>query len=124
MTQTTPQRLSLPRVLAFSSLSIPLAGVGLPLAVYLSPLYANEVGLGLEMTGLLFMLLRFWDIFTDPVMGYLVDRYRSPLGRVRHWILLSIPILAIATFFIYMPPRTGVDADAARAASAVAIVRI
>ena len=108
MTEQTSQRLSLPRVLAFSSLSIPLAGVGLPLAVYLSPLYANEVGLGLEMTGLLFMLLRFWDVFTDPVMGYLVDRYRSPLGRVRHWILLSIPLLAIATYFVYMPPRTGV----------------
>ncbi|KCZ88294.1 major facilitator transporter [Hyphomonas johnsonii MHS-2] len=84
-----------------------MAGVGLPLAVYLSPLYAKEVGLGLELTGLLFMLLRFWDIFTDPVMGYMVDRYRSPLGRVRHWILLSVPILAIATYFVYLPPRTG-----------------
>ncbi|MEH6487724.1 MFS transporter [Hyphomonas oceanitis] len=108
MTSTPAQRLSLPRVLAFSTLSIPLAGVGLPLAVYLSPLYAHEVGLGLELTGLLFMLLRFWDIFTDPVMGYLVDRYRSPLGRVRHWILLSVPLLAVATYFVYMPPRTGV----------------
>ncbi|KCZ59494.1 MFS transporter [Hyphomonas chukchiensis] len=108
MTSTPAKRLSLPRVLAFSTLSIPLAGVGLPLAVYLSPLYAHEVGLGLELTGLLFMLLRFWDIFTDPVMGYLVDRYRSPLGRVRHWILLSVPLLAVATYFVYMPPRTGV----------------
>lgn len=99
------KRLSLPRVLAFSSLSIPLAGVGLPLGVYLAPLYANEVGLGLELTGLLFMVLRFWDIFTDPVMGYLVDRYRSPWGRVRHWIALSVPILALATYFIYMPQK-------------------
>ena len=101
------KRLSLPRVLAFSSLSVPLAGVGLPLGVYLAPLYANEVGLGLELTGLLFMVLRFWDIFTDPVMGYLVDRYRSPWGRVRHWIVLSVPLLGLATYFIYMP-REGV----------------
>lgn len=102
------RRLSFPRVLAFSTLSIPIAGVGLPLGIYLAPLYANEVGLGLEMTGFLFMLLRFWDIFTDPVMGVMVDRYRSPLGRVRHWILLSVPILGLATWFIYMPPREGV----------------
>ena len=47
MTDASGPRLSLPRVLAFSSLSVPLAGVGLPLAVYLAPLYANEVGLGL-----------------------------------------------------------------------------
>jgi Na+/melibiose symporter-like transporter len=103
MTDAPAKRLSLPRVLAFSSLSIPLAGVGLPVGVYLAPLYAREVGLGLELTGLLFMLLRFWDIFTDPVMGYLVDRYRSPWGRVRHWIVLSVPILGLATYFVYMP---------------------
>ena len=73
MSQSPSKRLSFPRVLAFASLSLPIAGVGLPLGVYLAPLYANEaphgVGLGLELTGLLFMLLRFWDIVTDPVMG-------------------------------------------------------
>lgn len=108
MSQSPSKRLSFPRVLAFASLSIPIAGVGLPLGVYLAPLYANEaphgVGLGLELTGLLFMLLRFWDIVTDPVMGYMVDRYRTPLGRVRHWIILCVPILGISTFFVYMPP--------------------
>lgn len=105
MSQTSSKRLSFPRVLAFASLSVPIAGVGLPVGVYLAPLYANEVGLGLELTGLLFMLLRFWDIVTDPVMGYMVDRYRSPLGRVRHWIVLSVPVLGISTFFVYMPPQ-------------------
>lgn len=104
MSEPDTKRLSFPRVLAFSSLSLPIAGVGLPVGVYLAPLYANQVGLGLELTGLLFMLLRFWDLITDPVMGYLVDRYRSPLGRVRHWILLCVPVLGIATFFVYMPP--------------------
>ncbi|HAY05446.1 MAG TPA: MFS transporter [Hyphomonas sp.] len=104
MNDASPRRLSFPRVLAFATLSVPIAGVGLPLGVYLAPLYAQEVGLGLEMTGLLFMLLRFWDIVTDPVMGYLVDRYRTPLGRVRHWIILCVPILGIATYFVYMPP--------------------
>ena len=105
MTDARGPRLSLPRVLAFSSLSIPLAGVGLPLAVYLAPLYANEVGLGLELTGFLFMVLRFWDVLTDPIMGYVVDRYRSPWGRVRHWMVLSVPLLGLATYFVYMPER-------------------
>lgn len=109
MNDFTVKRLPLPRVLAFASLNIPLAGVALPLTVYLAPLYANEVGLGLELTGLLFMLMRFWDVFTDPVMGVLVDRYPSRWGRVRHWILLSAPILALATYFAYMPSRDGVS---------------
>lgn len=108
MTNTTPKRLGLPRVLAFSTLALPIAGVGLPLGIYLAPLYANEVGLGLGLTGLLFMVLRFWDILTDPVMGFLVDRFPSRIGRIRHWILLSVPILGLGTWFIYMPPREGV----------------
>lgn len=107
MTNTTRKRLGLPRVLAFSTLAMPLAGVGLPLGIYLAPLYADEVGLGLALTGILFMTLRLWDIFTDPVMGFLVDRYASPLGRVRHWILLSVPVLGLGAWFIYMPPREG-----------------
>lgn len=109
MTDLSVKRLSLPRVLAFASLNVPLAGVALPLTVYLAPLYANEVGLGLELTGFLFMLMRFWDVFTDPVMGVLIDRYPSRWGRVRHWILLSAPILALATYFAYMPSRDGVS---------------
>ena len=27
------------------------------------------------------MVARFWDIFTDPLMGALVDRYPSKWGR-------------------------------------------
>jgi Na+/melibiose symporter-like transporter len=110
MTVPSGKRLSLPRVLAFSTLAMPLAGVGLPLGIYLAPLYADEVGLGLALTGILFMTLRFWDIFTDPVMGFLVDRYKSPLGRVRHWIILSVPVLGLGAWFIYMPPREGAGA--------------
>ncbi len=110
MADPARKRLSLPRVLAHASLAMPLAGVGLPVAVYLAPLYAHEVGLGLALTGFLFMLLRFWDIMTDPIMGFLVDRFKSPWGRVRHWIMLSVPVLGLATYFIYMPPRSGASA--------------
>ncbi|MDP3461004.1 MAG: hypothetical protein Q8S09_17160, partial [Hyphomonas sp.] len=52
MSDPKSKRLSFPRVLAFASLSVPIAGVGLPVGVYLAPLYANEVGLGLALTGL------------------------------------------------------------------------
>lgn len=110
MTTPTPGRLTFPRVLAFAGLQIPLSAVGLPLGVFLAPLYAEEVGLGLATTGLVFMLLRFWDIATDPVMGYLVDRYQTQWGRVRHWIVISVPVLAIAAYFLYNPGRGEVGA--------------
>ncbi len=102
MTQET-ERLPLRQILAFSSVGIAIAAIGLPFAVYMPRYYAGDLGMGLELTGLIFMALRFWDIITDPVMGYLVDRHPSRWGRVKHWLALSVPLLMIAAFFLYFP---------------------
>lgn len=94
--------------LAYSSLTIPITAVGLPLSVYLPPLYATEVGLSLASVGFIFMLARFWDVFTDPLLGILVDRYPSRWGRRKHWIALGSPLLMVSAFFTFMPDP-GVD---------------
>ena len=77
-------RLPLPRVLAFASVGMPLAAVGLPMAVFVAPMYAEQLGLGTTMVGLIFMILRFWDLGTDPVMGWLVDTRPTKYGRIKH----------------------------------------
>ncbi len=97
------RRLPFPRVLAFAGVGVPLAAVGLPMAVFVAPFYATELGLGTTMTGLIFMLLRFWDLGTDPVMGWLVDTRPTRFGRVKHWLAASVPVLAISAYFLFMP---------------------
>ncbi len=77
--------------------------MGLPLAVYLPPFYAEEVGLGAVAAGTVFMLTRFLDIFLDPVMGVLSDRTRTPWGRRRIWMLMSVPIMCVAAWLVFMP---------------------
>ena len=96
-------RLSLPRVLAFASVGMPLAAVGLPMAVFVAPMYAEQLGLGTTMVGLIFMILRFWDLGTDPVMGWLVDTRPTKYGRIKHWLVGSVPILMLGAFFMFMP---------------------
>lgn len=91
------------RVLAFASIGMPLAAVGLPMAVFIAPMYAEQLGLGTALVGLIFMSLRFWDMVTDPIMGWLVDTKPTRRGYVKHWILASVPVLMLATIFIYMP---------------------
>ena len=81
MSQLAPNRLPAWRLAAFAALAIPLAGAGLPLAVYLPPYYAQDLGLGLGAVGLIFMLSRAWDAVTDPLVGVLSDRTRSRFGR-------------------------------------------
>lgn len=96
-------RLPLPRVLAFAGVGMPLAAVGLPMAVFVAPMYAEQLGLGTTMVGLVFMILRFWDLATDPVMGWLVDTRPTKHGRIKHWLIGGVPVLMLGSFFMFMP---------------------
>ncbi len=89
---------------AYALPAIPMAGLGLPIAVYLPAFYAEQAGLTVTTVGAIFMLARFWDVFTDPVLGILSDRYTTRWGRRRHWIVLSVPIILLAAWQLFMPP--------------------
>jgi Na+/melibiose symporter-like transporter len=90
---------------AIASPAIPIAGLGLPLVVYLPPFYAdaNTLGLGLTAVSAVFFVARIFDIAIDPVFGVLADKLRVPLGRRKFWLLLSLPIIVLATWKIFMP---------------------
>ncbi len=94
---------------AFALPGAPMAAMGLPIVVYLPPFYAGEMGLGLALVGWVFMITRFWDVFTDPVLGILSDRFQTRWGRRRHWIVISVPITMICVYLVFMPtpPVTG-----------------
>ena len=88
----------------YGTVGIPMAAIGLPFAVFMPHYYATDLGIGLEVVGLIFMAVRFWDMASDPVMGILVDKYPTRFGRIRHWMLASVPILILAGCALYMPP--------------------
>ena len=97
------KKLTTPILMAYGGLAIPLAALGLPLVVYLPPFYAGPVGLGVGTVGIIFMIARFWDIFTDPIMGMIVDRYPSRWGKRKHWIAIGVPVLLIVSWYIFFP---------------------
>ncbi|MDO8409563.1 MAG: MFS transporter [Phenylobacterium sp.] len=100
------------RLAAFASLGVPMAAAGLPLAVYLPPFYAQELGLGLGVVGAIFMLSRVWDALTDPLVGILSDRTRTRFGRRKPWIAAGAPVFALAITAIFMPALFGVQPGA------------
>ncbi len=109
MSRPASERLPAWRLAVFAALAIPLAGAGLPLAVYLPPYYAQELGLGLGAVGLIFMLSRAWDAVTDPLVGVLSDRNRSRFGRRKPWIAAGAPLFALSTAAIFAPGLFGVS---------------
>ena len=95
--------------MAYSGITLPMAAMGMPIAVYLPRFYSEGMGLSLVTVGLVFTLARIWDVITDPIMGMIVDRYDTRWGRRKHWIALSIPILLLAVYMVFMPNREQVS---------------
>ena len=95
---------SVPRLAAFASPALPLAALGLPFTVHLPPYYAGELGLGLATVGFIFFLVRAIDLPLDPLLGVLIDRTRTPIGRFRPWFLAGAATLVVASYLVFMAP--------------------
>ncbi len=92
------------RVLAcYSGISMPLAAMLMPVAVYLPPFYASELELNLATVGLIFTIARFWDVITDPIMGVVIDRFDTRWGRRKHWIAIALPFSMLSVYMVFAP---------------------
>ena len=89
--------------LSYTALNLPTSAAGMPIFIFILPFYADDLGLGLSLVGIIFFLGRFTDILTDPIMGLLIDKFPSRWGKHKHWIFLSAPIFMLATFLIFLP---------------------
>ena len=91
---------------SYGAPAAPLALAGLPLAVYLPVIYADSDGFGLSLAvvGTLLMLSRISDVVTDPLIGYLSDRWKTRWGRRKPWVFVGTPIFAIGMWLLFVPP--------------------
>ena len=99
-------RLRRKQIFLYGLPGLPLAFLGLPLVVFLPPIYAEEFGLGLTAVGLLLMISRFWDLCSDPIAGYLGDRILTRPGRRRIMIYSGAPLLLISCYMLFIPDGT------------------
>ena len=95
--------MSLFQRLSYTALNLPTSAAGMPMFIFILPFYADDMGLGLSLVGVIFFFGRFIDILTDPVMGVLIDKFPSRWGKHKLWIFLSAPIFMLATYVIFLP---------------------
>ena len=96
-------RLTTWQLIAYGQLVVPLAVIGLPVAVYLPPFYSSTLGLDLAAVGIILMLARISDVVTDPLIGRLSDRTRSRFGRRRPWIIAGVPVMVVSALMLFVP---------------------
>ena len=92
-------------ILFFGSVGVPLAVIGYPIAIWLPPFYAGEIGISLATVGLMLMLARFSDVITDPLIGFFSDHWRTRWGRRKPWILAGTPLMVFGAFKLFIPPE-------------------
>lgn len=99
------RRLSMVQLLAYGAPGMALAGLTLPVYVFVPTLYSSAVGLDLALVGLVLFLVRLIDAVSDPLVGYLSDRTRTRFGRRKPWLLFGLPITLLAIYMVFQPPE-------------------
>lgn len=98
------ERLGLGIIWSFALSRVAFSIMGVMFAVYLMKYATDVLLIAPAAMGILIAAARLWDGVTDPLVGYLSDRTRSPIGRRRVWLYGSALPVAIGIVMIWSPP--------------------
>ncbi len=91
--------------LAYAAPAFALAVIGIPVYVYIPKFYTDIVGIPIAVVGSLLFGVRIFDAVTDPVMGIVSDKTRTPWGRRRPYVAVGALLLAATLYLLFNPPR-------------------
>ena len=79
-----PVKIKFDRLIAYSTLQLPLAMAALPVVLNVSHFYGEVLKVPLGVMGLIFIAARVIDAIQDPVIGLISDKFthRGPRGRL------------------------------------------
>ena len=71
---------------------------------YLLIFYTDVAGIPAASAAFMFLITKFIDAGTDYMVGTLVDRTNTKMGRNRPWMLAGAPVLAIGMVLVFTTP--------------------
>ncbi len=69
------------------------------------PIFNITLGMSTTLVGHALVIMRMWDAFTDPLMGWLSDNTKSRWGRRRPYVFLGSALCAVAYALIFHVPN-------------------
>lgn len=71
---------------------------------YLLFYYTNCAGIAAGAAGFMFVVTKFIDALTDYMVGAMLDRTDTKMGRYRPWMLAGAPVLAVGMVLLFSVP--------------------
>lgn len=96
-------RLSRKTLTYYGLAEMPIQIIIVPLYALIPNYYNSDLGLTTAAVATIWLLARLFDGITDPIVGWLSDHIDTRFGRRRLWMLISIPILMLAIYQLFMP---------------------
>ena len=73
-------------------------------ASYILYYYQDILGVSAIAMGVILMAARVFDAFNDPIMGVIVAKTRTKLGKFRPWLLVGTILNAFVLYFMFAAP--------------------
>ncbi len=74
---------------------------------FLMIFYTDVIGIGAAAVGIMFGIARLWDAINDPLLGIIVDKSNPKKGKFKPWVNVVIPLMPLATIFLFINPKLG-----------------
>jgi len=88
----------------YSLTDMPVSMALFPVMVFIPKFYTSEMGVPLALAGTILLVVRIFDVFTDPLLGLLSDKTNTRWGRRRPWIAFAAPIMMLSIYQLFLPP--------------------
>ena len=100
-----PVKVKFDRLVAYSTLQLPLAMAALPVVLNVSHFYGEVLKLSFGIMGAIFIFARIVDAIQDPVIGLISDRFTRYGRRGRlAFVALMTPLLGGGFYMLFDPP--------------------
>ena len=97
-------RMPLWRAVVFALAGLPVGALAAALLIYLPPHLATQLGVPLAVVGGVWATVRLIDIGVDPILGMLMDRTHTRIGRYRPWMLAGAPLFMLGGALLFFAP--------------------
>ena len=99
------------KILAYGLPALPLASLYFSIYVLIGEFYFKNYGLALSVIGSIFIIIRLFDAFTDPIMGYISDNFPLRFGKRKPWVLIGGILFIFSTWMLFVPIYKSVDVE-------------